>query len=187
MMAIHTDLHMKNQTREKYTLKTIDVALIAILVAILEVAKMVLNSIANVELITLLFIIFTLQFGIKKTLITSMLFSILECAVWGFATCSIVYFYIWPLLILFTHVLRKADNKMIFTFLSGFFGLSFGMFCSIITFANGGINAAVSWWIAGIPYDVVHGVSNFIIALLLFAPINNAFIQIKKRYPEIAN
>ena len=28
-----------------------------------------------------------------------------------------------------------------------------------------------TWWIAGIPFDLVHGISNLILALILFQPL----------------
>jgi len=30
---------------------------------------------------------------------------------------------------------------------------------------------AVTWWFAGIPYDIIHCVSNFFVTLILFKPL----------------
>lgn len=38
-----------------------------------------------------------------------------------------------------------------------------------------------SWWIAGIPYDLIHGVSNFILCIILFKPLNKVLTRIKYR------
>ena len=35
----------------------------------------------------------------------------------------------------------------------------------------GGLSMAVTWWIAGIPYDIIHCVSNFFVTLILFKPL----------------
>ena len=47
---------------------------------------------------------------------------------------------------------------LVLALLSAAFGLTFGAFCSIVTLIAAGWKAAFSWWIAGIPYDLVHGV-----------------------------
>lgn len=166
-------------TRTGYSIRAL--VYIAAMTAIMEAAKIALNAIANVELITLLVIVFTKQFGWKLTLPSVLLFAFIECSYWGFGTWSIVYFYMWPLLVLFTHLVRKNESLLVFAVLSGFFGLTFGAFCSIVTLFAGGWAAAFSWWIAGIPYDIVHGVSNFIICLLLFVPLNRALSILNKK------
>ncbi|MBQ1355239.1 MAG: hypothetical protein IIY72_02015, partial [Solobacterium sp.] len=58
------------------------IVLIAFLTAILETAKFALNAIANVELITLLIIIFTRRFGVRMMLAVCMIFTVLECLWW---------------------------------------------------------------------------------------------------------
>ena len=147
---------------------------IAAMTAILEAAKFALNGIANVELITLLCIVFTKRFGWKMSLPAMLLFAVLECMWWGIATWSAVYFYIWPILVLLTVWIKKAEDPLYYSILSAAFGFLFGMFCSVFTLVTAGWNAAVAWWITGIPYDLVHGVSNFILCLLLYTPLMKA-------------
>ena len=153
---------------------------IAVMTAIMEAAKIALNPVPNVELITLLVIVFTKQFGWKMTLPAVLIFAFIECTYWGFGTWSIVYFYMWPLLVLLTHLNRNAESIWNYTVLSAAFGLTFGAFCSVVTLIAAGLKAAFAWWIAGIPYDLVHGISNFIICLLLFKPLNNALEALKR-------
>lgn len=45
--------------------------------------------------------------------------------------------------------------------LSGYFSLLFGALWALAYWATGGWAAAVSWGIAGIPMDLVHGAGNF--------------------------
>lgn len=153
---------------------------IAVMTAIMEAAKIALNPVPNVELITLLVIVFTKQFGWKMTLPAVLIFAFIECTYWGFGTWSIVYFYMWPLLVLLTHLNRNAESIWNYTVLSAAFGLTFGAFCTLVTLAAAGLKAAFAWWIAGIPYDLIHGISNFIICLLLFKPLNNALEALKR-------
>lgn len=155
-----------------------EIAIIGMMTGMLEAVKMALSSVPNVEMVTLLIVLFTLFLG-WKTLIAVWAFVGLECVVWGLGLWTVMYIYIWPLLVFFTLLLRKVKSSIPFCFLCGFFGLFFGAFCSIPYFFIGGPSMAISWWIAGIPYDILHGISNFIIALICFHPLNKALTKIK--------
>ena len=43
--------------------------------------------------------------------------------------------------------------------------------CSIPYLLIGGIHTAVAWWVSGIPFDMIHGVSNFVLMLVLYKPL----------------
>ncbi len=163
---------------------------IAVMTALLEAAKFALNSIANVELITLLLMTYTKVFGWKDSLKAALLFAAIETLWWGVSIWTITYFYIWPLLILLEHLLRNCQSRLLHACAAGIFGLLFGLFCSLPTLIMNGWNAAVAWWIAGIPYDLVHGISNFIIDLLLFEPCVKALRRLSASHrtdPETEN
>ena len=168
--------------KNKTSLAVLDITLIATMTAVLEVSKRVLDAIPNVELISVLFIVFTLCLGVKKTLISSVAFAITECAVFGISTWTITYFYVWPILVLATYGFRRANSKIVFSILSAFFGLFFGMLCSLVTLFIGGLKLAISWWAAGITYDIVHCISNFVICLVLFDPLVFALKELTKKY-----
>ena len=44
--------------------------------------------------------------------------------------------------------------------------------CAVVTAVVGGLKAGFSFWIAGIPYDLIHGTSNFILCLILVRPLD---------------
>jgi energy-coupling factor transport system substrate-specific component len=37
-----------------------------------------------------------------------------------------------------------------------------------------GWQASVSWWLAGLGVDLLHGISNFIVTMLLYTPLSRA-------------
>ena len=148
------------------------------MVAILEVAKIQLAFIPNVELVSLLIILFTLYLG-KKTYFVIAAFVLIEGILYGFGTWWIMYLYAWPLLATLTLLFQKHKNVWTYSFLSGLFGLLFGALCSIPYFVMGGFSGGFGYWIAGIPYDLIHGVSNFIICLLLFNPLHKVLNRLK--------
>ena len=151
----------------------LDAAIIAIMAALLEVAKQALNAIPNVELISFLLVVFTLRFGIKKTIAAAWIFTGLEIFMWGPQLWVVFYLYTWPVLIIVTHLFRRFDRAIVFAVISGLFGLSFGALNSLVYVFTSGIETAVAWWTAGIPYDLVHGAANFVIMLVLYRPVMN--------------
>lgn len=157
---------------KKSKLSVKDIALIGIMVATLEGGKSALSSLPNVEIVTLLIIMYTLFFG-KKVIYAIFIFILMECIIWPIGTWTFMYIYIWPLLALVTYIFRKQDSKVFFSILSGLFGLFFGAMCTPVHYVATGFSvaAAVTWWIAGIPYDVIHCISNFFIMLVLYKPL----------------
>lgn len=45
---------------------------------------------------------------------------------------------------------------------------------------SGGFTFAITWWISGIPYDVIHGIANFILCIILFKPITKILLKFKQ-------
>lgn len=37
-----------------------------------------------------------------------------------------------------------------------------------------------NWWIAGIPFDIIHGAANFVIMLLLYKPVRKVMLSADK-------
>src|SRR5690554_183569 len=105
-----------------------DIALIGVLSATITAGKLALSFIPNVEVVTLLFIIYTVVFGLKRSLMISVVFSTIEVLIYGFSTWFIVYYIIWPGLILLTNLLKERVSEYGFAILAGVFGLSFGLF-----------------------------------------------------------
>ena len=155
--------------------------LTAAMTAVLEAAKFALNAIPNVELITLLLIVYTVVFGWKAALKSALLFAGIESLWWGISIWTITYFYVWPLLVLLAWLTRGSTATIAKALLAGIFGLLFGLLCTLPTLVTAGWNAAAAWWIAGIPYDLIHGASNFILCLLLYQPLVKALGHIRNR------
>ncbi len=152
---------------------------IAVIIAVLEAAKWALNAVANVELISVLTIVFTMYFGWKISLPALLLFALIESLWWGLSIWTVTYFYVWPLLILVTWLFRKQMNRVTAACLSSLYGFAFGFLCALTTLVIGGPSAAFAWWVAGIPYDLVHGVANFLIAFILFDPLMNVLQKLR--------
>ena len=164
-----------------------DIAQIGMMIAIIEVCKVAIAGIPNVELTSFWIIMFTLYFG-RKIIYVIPAFIMIEGLMYGFGLWWIMYLYAWPILALVTWKLRKMESALSFSILSGIFGLLFGLLCSIPYIFIGsagadlsaGIATAFAWWIAGIPWDLVHGAANFVIMLILYHPMMRVMKVIHK-------
>ncbi len=147
-----------------------DIALIGIMSAILVAVQVALGFLPNIELVSLLIIVYTLVFG-RKALYIIYVFVAIEGMIYGVGLWWINYLYIWTILFVIVMLLRKQHYTYIWAIVSGFYGLLFGALCAIPNIFISGFGSAVSYWIAGIPYDILHAAGNFVVCLLLFRPL----------------
>jgi len=171
--------------RKKSGITARDIAYVGLMVAVIEVSKAALSFLPNIELTSFWIILFTLCFGWRIMVIVPV-FILVEGMIYGVHLWWIMYLYVWPLLVLLTWIFRKKDQALFWAILSGAFGLSFGFLCSLVYLVIGigegglqaGIGAQFGWWVAGIPYDLVHCLGNFTLMLLLYRPIRKAIRKI---------
>lgn len=161
----------------KLTVK--EIALMGVMLALLVVSAHVMAPLPNIEPVTLLIMLYTLFFGRKVVYILAA-YILLEGCWYGFGIWWVMYLYVWPLLAFFTYLLRKKESVWVFSLLAGVFGLFYGALCSIPYFFVGGVSAAFTWWVAGIPYDLIHCVSNVVICLTLFRPLNRVLGRLRR-------
>jgi energy-coupling factor transport system substrate-specific component len=164
---------------KKHTLTIRDTSVMGVMVALLEAAVHAMASLPNIEPVTLLFMLYTLFLGGKVVYVLAA-YLLLEGCFYGFGLWWIMYVYIWPLLCLLTYLLRKQRSVWVFAILSSLFGLLFGALCSIPYLFIGGVSGAFAWWVAGIPFDLIHCVSNFVLCMVLFPPLRFCLMRLKR-------
>ncbi len=160
-----------------------EVALFGILGGLTFAAKFVMSGLPNIEPSSLMVMLFAVIFG-WKGLFPTYVYVALEILINGVNVWNIPYLYIWLLLFAAAWLMRNATGRLPWAILSGVFGLLFGALCVPTTWIMSGFASGMAWWISGIPYDIIHCISNFIIALLLFVPLrkllNKLYTQLKK-------
>ena len=166
-------------TKDKLRITTKDIVLIGVMLSIIEAVKFSLSFIAGVEMVTLLFIIYTLFFQEKMVYVLPA-FYLIEGVLFGFGLWWFAYLYIWAILVFIAYLFRRNQSPWFWSILSGMFGLLFGLLCSPVYIITSGMNTAMAWWIAGIPTDILHGISNFVLCLVLFNPLNRVIKMIKQ-------
>lgn len=163
----------------KTSLKTKDLAVMGVMAAIVFISQVALSFLPNIELVTLLFILYTLVIG-RKVFGVVYAFVLLEGITYGFGLWWINYLYVWTVLCFITLVFRKQTSFVCWSIISGFFGLAFGALCSLPYFFISGPSGAFAYWIAGIPSDITHCIGNVFLCLILFKPLHYILMKINE-------
>ena len=161
--------------------KLLELAVLALLGALMFGAKVAMAALPNIEPVSLLILIYTAVFG-RKALYPIYIYVLLELLMWGIGLWNINYLYVWLVLFLLCRGLRNMESPWGWAVLSGAFGLGFGLLCTPVYCISGGWAFGLSWWISGIPFDVAHCAGNFCLALVLYRPLKKGLSQLKSRY-----
>ncbi|MBQ8868592.1 MAG: hypothetical protein IJ027_02590 [Oscillospiraceae bacterium] len=161
---------MQSKTR-KITL--FELALFAMYGALMFISKILLEFLPNVHLIGMFIVLFTVIYR-AKALIPIYVFVFVTGFFNGFNLWWVPYLYIWAILWGFSMLIpRNAPAKVLIIVcpivcsLHGFlYGTLYAPFQAIAFGLD--FKETIAWIIAGIPFDIVHGVSNFAVGLLVF-------------------
>lgn len=158
-----------------------DLTLISLFAALLLAVQVGFAFLPNVELVSILVIVFTMILK-RKIIYVLAVFVLGEGLIYGFGTWWFCYLYVWGILALIAYIFRKKREPLFWALVSGAFGLLFGTLCSFVYLFVLGFAGMISWIVSGLIYDVIHGVSNFVIALILFKPLMSAADMLMKKF-----
>ncbi len=147
-----------------------EISALSVMGALIFAAKMALVALPNVNINCVLIILTAVFFG-WKALYSVAIYIMLEGLVFGFGMWWFCYWYLWPIITVIAVIMRKNDSAVIWAVIAGIFGLSFGALCSIPYLFIGGWEMAFSYWVSGIPFDVIHCCGNFVFTLVLYKPL----------------
>lgn len=157
---------------------------LSILGALTFGAQVAMASLPNIEPVTLLLMCCALVYG-AKALWPCGIFVALEGLVYGFGLWFVSYLYVWALLVLLTLLLRRS-GYVVLTALAAGFGLGFGALCAIPYLFIGGWEMAFSWWVAGIPFDLLHCAGNAVVCGALLRPLSGALTRLSAGKRSVA-
>ena len=104
---------------------------------------------------------------------TLAVFVLLEGLLYGFGLWWFSYLYIWAILAVAAWLFRKMESRL-------GWGLIFGTLTAIPVLILSGPAATLAYIISGIPFDLVHGVSNFLLAFLLLPPLRRILARLTR-------
>lgn len=139
--------------------------------------KLAVAALPNIHPVAMLVILSALHFS-WRSLYAVAIYVLLEGLIFGFSLWWISYLYAWPLLAALTIWLRRGGGRLFWACLAGGFGLCFGALCAIPYFFIGGPSMAFSYWLSGIPFDLLHCVGNFAVTFVLLPTLQGLMKRI---------
>ena len=167
--------------KQKVTLTILETVLFGVLGALTFALQVVMGPLPNIEPVSLMVMLFAVVFG-WKGLYPVYLYVMLEIMLYGINLWNINYLYIWTILFVAAYFMQRLRHPVWWALLSGVFGMAFGLLCSPVYIAIGGVDYAIRWWLSGIAFDIPHAAGNFFIALALFVPLRKL---LEKGYAKI--
>ena len=153
-------------------LKVREIALFSMLGAMMYASKLVMDVLPNIHLLGMFIVALTVVYR-KKALYPIYVFVFLTGLLNGFATWWIPYLYIWAVLWGATMLLPKEMPKKVRPFVymvvSGLHGLLYGVLYAPAQALLFGLSfeGMLAWIAAGLPFDAIHGASNFLCGALI--------------------
>ena len=153
-------------------LKTRELAIFAMLGAIMYISKVIMEWIPNVHLLGALIMAYTLVYG-KKALYPIYVFVFLSGALGGFNTWWVPYLYVWTVLWGVTMLLPKNMPKkvepIVYMIVCALHGFCFGVLYALAQALMFGLSfeATLAWIASGFYFDMIHGIGNFFCGMLI--------------------
>jgi energy-coupling factor transport system substrate-specific component len=176
----------------KNTLYIKKLVLIALLGVSLNAFKLCLMYIPNVEVVTLLIVVYTYVFGLDIGISATLLFCCLEGVLWGFnPTWLVAYFIHWPAVSLVTYVLKKCKitKPIIIAIAITLVTAMFGLQSTFIYFLTGGVIGDSNWvaryWLmysSGAIFYIVQCISAFVSIMVGFKALSDLLFKLKNKY-----
>lgn len=149
-----------------------ELVVFAMLGSIMYSSKVIMEFAPNVHLLGMFTMTFTLVYR-KKALYPLYTYILLNGVFAGFATWWLPYLYIWTVLWGVTMLLPKnmpaKVKPIVYMVVCACHGFLFGTLYAPAQALLFGLNfkGMIAWIIAGLPWDIVHGISNFFCGMLI--------------------
>ena len=176
----------------KKSLWTKDIVLTALAAALLSAGKQALASIPNVEVVTLLIMLYAACFKPQIAFIATGVFIVIECFIWGIHTWVLAYVIHWNFVAFATFLLArvfKFKNRFIYFGFTILVTASFGVLTTLIDSIIGAGRTGRSFsliftvtYMRGIYFYIVHVVGNAAFNITLFAPMRTLLDKLMIKY-----
>ena len=149
-----------------------EMAVFSMLGALMYVSKVIMEWAPNIHLLGVFTIAFTVVYR-AKALYPIYIYVLLNGLFGGFGIWWIPYLYIWAVLWGITMLLPRKMPKpvavVVYSVVNALHGYGFGILYAPAQALLFGLSlkGMIAWIVAGFPFDVIHGTSNFICGFLI--------------------
>lgn len=168
-------------------LTTKETAIFAMLGAVMYASKIIMEFAPNIHLLGTFTIAYTIVYR-KKALYPIYTYVIINGIFSGFAAWWLPYLYLWTVLwgciMLLPKHMPKKVQPLVYMSVCAAHGFLFGTLYAPAQAILYGMNlqGMISWIIAGLPWDFIHGLSNFFCGILIL-PIASV-LRLAERHTE---
>ena len=168
-------------------LSTREIAVFSMLGAVMYASKMIMEIAPNIHLLGVFTIAFTVVYR-KKALYRIYIYVLLNGIFCGFAAWWIPYLYVWT--ILWGAVMLLPGNipgklrPVVYMAVCAVHGFLFGTLYAPAQAVLYGLSfkGMIAWIVAGLPFDFIHGVSNFVCGIMTVPVIS--VVRLAEKYTE---
>ena len=153
-------------------MQTKELVIFSMLGTLMYCSKVIMSVLPNIHLLGMLTMTYTVVYR-TKALIPIYIYVMLDGLFSGFNFWWLPYVYIWTILWAITMLLpKKMPLKIaaiVYPIICALHGFAFGTLYAPAQALMFGLNLeqTIAWIIAGIPFDVIHGVSNIFTGMLV--------------------
>lgn len=175
------------QSREKVLSRIIELAVFAMLGALMFCSKVIMEALPNIHLLGMLTMTYTIVFR-KKALIPIYIYVMLNGLYAGFSMWWIPYLYIWTILwgitMLLPRNMPQGVKCIVYPLVCCLHGLAFGALYAPVQALMFGMNfeQMIAWIISGLSFDIVHGIGNIFVGMLILPLSDLLGVLVKKQY-----
>ena len=144
----------------------------AMLATMMFVSKLAMELLPNMHLIGVLTVIYTVVYR-KRALIPIYLYVLMNGIYAGFSMWWVPYTYIWTILwgvvILLPRRMSERTARIVYPVVCSLHGFLYGTLYAPAQALMFGLDfrGMLAWIAAGIPFDVIHGISNLAVGMLI--------------------
>ena len=166
-------------------LKIREIAIFGMLGGLMFASKLVMEVLPNIHLIGVFIVSVTVVYR-KKALFPIYVFVILLGLYYGFSLWWVPYLYIWTILwgmvMILPNKMPKKIVPIVYMTVCALHGFLYGTLYAPAQVLMFGLNfeKMIAWIVAGLPFDLIHGVSNFFCAILIMPIIK--VLKLSEKY-----
>ena len=166
-------------------LKIREIAIFGMLGALMFASKLVMEVLPNMHLVGVFIVAVTVVYR-KKALFPIYVFVLMLGVYYGFSLWWVPYLYIWTILwgmvMLLPKNMPKAIIPIVYMSICAIHGFLYGTLYAPAQAIMFGFNfeKMIAWIISGLPFDLIHGISNFVFGVLII-PVIRA-LKISEKY-----
>lgn len=158
-------------------LTTRELTVFSMLGAVMYASKIIMEFAPNIHLLAMFTIAFTVVYR-RKALYPIYIYVLILGLFNGFSSWWIPHLYLWTVLwgvvMLLPRKISKRIQSLIYMVVAALHGFFYGVLYAPTQAILYGMNlkSTIAWIISGLPFDAIHGVSNFFCAILVVPLIN---------------